>query len=98
MDFVAARRQLDAELRGDDAAAAVGGVAGDADLAFGCHRCIWALNPLRPLDATGFTMIHVVDDRGSDAARLMRLNAPVSGFCVDRTASTISGGHTVWVP
>jgi hypothetical protein len=32
VDLVAARGELDAELGGDDAGAAVGGVAGDADL------------------------------------------------------------------
>src|ERR1035441_4324928 len=38
MDLVAARGQLDAEFRGNHAAAAIGGVAGDADLAQGRHR------------------------------------------------------------
>src|SRR5450631_2761896 len=38
MDLVAARREFNAELRGDDAAAAVRGVAGNADLAFGSHQ------------------------------------------------------------
>ena len=38
MDFVAARGEFDAEFRGDYAAAAIGGVAGDADLAQGSGR------------------------------------------------------------
>ena len=55
VDFVAARGKLDAELGGDDAAAAVGGVAGDADLAFGSHPMrSGRKNSSRPLDATGF--------------------------------------------
>ena len=32
VDLVAARRELQSELRGDDAAASIGGVTGDADL------------------------------------------------------------------
>ncbi len=37
VDLVAAGGEFDAELGGDDAAAAVGGITGDADL----HRCPW---------------------------------------------------------
>ena len=39
VDFVAARGQFQAQLRGDDAAAAVGGITGDADF----HFCSVAL-------------------------------------------------------
>src|ERR1019366_445696 len=65
VDFVAACGELNAELGGDHTAAAIRGVAGDADLAFWCHQGDWREFGSARLDATGFLAIR----RGSRCLR-----------------------------
>ena len=47
VDLVPARGELDAELGSHDAAAAIGGVAGDSDLASGSHQELRGMDWLR---------------------------------------------------